>query len=639
MIDVKIKKDKKYGIFMSVICGLVFFCISLPMRYAFSWLDITGVRIDEALPQICGLLFGIWGAVGCAVGNFAADILSGTELTLSMVSFFIQVVCSYLAYALWYGGFKKKYSSFPILDRVSNFVRLGGIIFINAVLNASMLGMVLEIYQYNDFFSTTVLIMFFNNLNFGILFGMPLMTMLMRKNVPIITPPETPKKYRNSIINKIVLFITAALFVMCFVLKIIMGKIPFYITAALFVGIILFAFTVPLNPVRRKEISGIISMNEQMIFYFMIGGIILSLIIAVVGDIQLTGSGYNSVQVWERVYTLAAVTVNLYFVVVSVILRYIEKSVTMPVKSIADISVSYDKENNSYNSSEILKECKRLSENKTEIGEMAHSIYRMIEDIDIFTQRIKENTAEKERIKAELDIASKIQLGILPHNFDDFADRTEVFAYMNAAKKVGGDFYDFFKIDDENTAFVIGDVSGKGIPAAVFMTMTKSVIQMYSARGKSPAEALTLTNKFLCSNNSAEMFVTAFVAVINTKTGSMKYSNAGHNPPVLYKNGREFSLMKILPGFVLGGIDEMIYKENEIQLESGDMLFLYTDGITEAENENDELFGEKRLIQSLNDCKENSSEEILKHIKNAVGEFAGKREQYDDMTMLLFKVK
>lgn len=635
----KIGKDKKYGILISVICGLVFFCISLPMRYAFSWLDVTGVRIDEALPQICGLIFGMWGAVGCAVGNFAADIISGTELSLSIVSFFIQVICSYLAYVLWYGGFKGKYSSFPVLDRVSNFVKLGCIIFINAALIAFMLGMLFEIYNYNDLFSNTVLIIFFNNLNFGILFGMPLLTVLMRKNVPIITPPETPKKYRNPVINKIVFAVTAALFVMCIILKIITDEVPVYITAALFVGVVLFVFTVPLKPVRQKEVSGIISMNEQMIFYFMIGGTILSLIIAVVGDIQLSGSGYNTVQVWERVYILSAVTVNLYFIIISFILKYIEKNVTMPVKAIADISVSYDKENDSYNSSDVIKECKKLSDNKTEIGEMADSICRMLEDIDIFTQRIKENTAEKERMKAELKIASKIQLGILPHNFDDFADSTDVFAYMKAAKKVGGDFYDFFRIDDENTAFVIGDVSGKGIPAAMFMSMTKSVIQMYSTRGKSPAETLALANKFLCCNNSEEMFVTAFIAVINTKTGSMKYANAGHNPPVLYKNGKEFSMMKVLPGFVLGEIDEIVYKESEIQLESGDMLFLYTDGITEAENGNDEFFGEERLLQSLNDSKENSAKEILGYVKDSVGEFADKREQYDDMTMLLFKVR
>lgn len=635
----KIRKDKKYGMFMSVICALVFFCVSLPLRFAVSWMDITGVRIDEALPQVCGLLFGIWGAVGCAVGNFAADILSGTELTMSIISFFIQVVCSYLVYVLWYGSFKEKYSSYPVLDRVSNFVRLGKIIFINAFLNAAMLGMLIEIYQYDDFFSDTVMIILFNNLNFGILFGMPLLTVLMRKNIPIITPSETPKKYRNPIINKIAFVIMMVLIVMCFALKIITGKVPIYITAALFVGVVLFAFTVPLKPVKQKEVSGIISMNEQMIFYFMIGGTILSLIIAVVGVMQISDSGYNVFQIWQRIYVLAAVTVNLYFMIISFILKYIEKNVTMPVKAIADISVSYDKENDSYNSSDIIKECKRLSENKTEIGEMADSICRMVEDIDIFTQRIRENTAEKERMKAELNIASKIQLGILPHNFDDFADSTDVFAYMKAAKKVGGDFYDFFRIDDENIAFVIGDVSGKGIPAAMFMSMTKSVIQMYSTRGKSPAETLTLTNKFLCCNNSEEMFVTTFIAVINTKTGSMKYANAGHNPPVLCKNGKEFSMMKVLPGFMLGAIDEIVYRENEIQLESGDMLFLYTDGITEAENGNDEFFGEERLLQSLNDSKENSAKEILSYIKDSVCEFAGKKEQYDDMTMLLFKVR
>ncbi|MDD6488773.1 MAG: PP2C family protein-serine/threonine phosphatase [Clostridia bacterium] len=635
----KIRKDKKYGIFISFICAVVFFCVSMPLRLAISWMDITGVRIDEALPQVCGLLFGMWGAVGCAVGNFAADILSGTEITISIISFFIQVVCSYLVYVLWYGNFKEKYSPYPVLDRYSRFVKLGKIIFINAFLNAAMLGMLIEIYQYDDFFSDTVMIILFNNLNFGILFGMPLLTVLMRKNIPIITPSETPKKYRNPIINKIAFVIILVLIVMCFALKIITGEVSVYVMAALFVGVVLFVFTIPLKPVMKKEFSGIISMNEKMIFYFMIGGTILSLITAVVGVMQMSDSDYNVFQIWQRIYVLTGVTVNLYFIIISFILKYIEKNVTMPVKAIADISVSYDKENDSYNSSDVIKECKKLSENKTEIGEMADSICRMLEDIDIFTQRIKENTAEKERMKAELKIASKIQLGILPHNFDDFADSIEVFAYMKAAKRVGGDFYDFFRIDDENTAFVIGDVSGKGIPAAVFMSMTKSVIQMYSVRGKSPADTLTLANKFLCTNNSEEMFVTAFIAVINTKTGIMKYANAGHNPPVLYKNGKEFSLMKVLPGFMLGVIDEMIYKENEIQLESGDMLFLYTDGITEAENEKDELFGEQRLIQSLNDSKENSAKEILNHIKSTVGEFADKREQYDDMTMLLFKVK
>ncbi len=243
--------------------------------------------------------------------------------------------------------------------------------------------------------------------------------------------------------------------------------------------------------------------------------------------------------------------------------------------------------------------------------------------------------AEKERIGNELRMASGIQNDMLPHEFPPFPDIKEfnIYASMDPARDVGGDFYDFFMTDEDHLCIVIADVSGKGIPAALFMMISKVILQSNASMGVSAAEILERTNNALCSDNRSDMFVTVWIGILNIRTGVITAANAGHEYPALMQDGR-FSLLKDKHGLVIGGYEGMKYTEYEIHLNPGDKLFLYTDGVPEATSSNDDMFGTDRMIDALNMDPGVDCEQILKNVRQSVDTFVQDAEQFDDLTML-----
>jgi len=240
----------------------------------------------------------------------------------------------------------------------------------------------------------------------------------------------------------------------------------------------------------------------------------------------------------------------------------------------------------------------------------------------------------------ELDMAAEIQTSMLPSTFPVFPDRKEfdLYASMDPAREVGGDFYDFFLIDDDHLCIVIADVSGKGVPAALFMMISKIMIKNYAMLGISAAEVLTRSNKALCEQNTARMFVTVWIGILEISTGRMTCSNAGHEYPAICHNG-EFKLLKDKHGLVLGGMEESVYKEYEITLEKGDKIFVYTDGVPEATNAEDEQFGTGRTEAALNIKAGADPEELLGIVRASVDGFVGSAEQYDDLTMVCLEYR
>ncbi|MBR2732529.1 MAG: SpoIIE family protein phosphatase, partial [Clostridia bacterium] len=271
-----------------------------------------------------------------------------------------------------------------------------------------------------------------------------------------------------------------------------------------------------------------------------------------------------------------------------------------------------------------------------EIEMLADSFSGMTDKLRDYIAQNAAITAEKERIGAELELATRIQADMLPNIFPAFPERDDfdVYATMTPAKEVGGDFYDFFLVDETRLAMVVADVSGKGVPAALFMMMCKILIQNQVMAGKSPAEALEIVNNQICSNNREEMFVTVWLGILDLKTGLLTASNAGHEKPIVMMPGGEFELFKDRHGFVIGGMEGVKYKEYQIQLEPGAKVFAYTDGVVEATSESDELFGSERTVEALNAFRDGSPETILHETKRAVDRFVGNAPQFDDLTML-----
>ena len=246
---------------------------------------------------------------------------------------------------------------------------------------------------------------------------------------------------------------------------------------------------------------------------------------------------------------------------------------------------------------------------------------------------IKEAAA---RIDKELEFARTIQLSTLPTIFPPYPNRTDfdIFATMDTAKEVGGDFYDFYLLDENRLAFLIADVSGKGISAAMFMMKAKTLIKSYADNESDVSLILTKANRDLCENNEAEMFVTCWMGILDFRTNIVTFANAGHNPPLVKHKGGEYEFFKSKPGFVLAGMEGIKYRIGELSLLPGDEIFLYTDGVTEATNSNNELYGDERLRECLNKSSFSNAEAICRAVKENVDVFVGEAPQFDDMTML-----
>ena len=273
-----------------------------------------------------------------------------------------------------------------------------------------------------------------------------------------------------------------------------------------------------------------------------------------------------------------------------------------------------------------------------EIQVLAESFAKLSHRTVEYVGEVRRVTAEKERIGTELHMANQIQESMLPSIFPAFPERREfdIYAVMDPAREVGGDFYDFFLIDKDHLCMVIADVSGKGIPAALFMMISKIIIQSCAMLGRDAGEILTKTNEALCSNNRMEMFVTVWIGILEISTGKLTAANAGHEYPAI-KTGDRFELLKDKHGLVIGAMPGIVYKEYELELKPGDKLFLYTDGVAEATRAGEELFGTKRMLDALNKDPNADPVILLRNVRRAVDEFVGNDEQFDDLTMLGFE--
>ncbi|MBQ6231179.1 MAG: PP2C family protein-serine/threonine phosphatase [Eubacterium sp.] len=275
---------------------------------------------------------------------------------------------------------------------------------------------------------------------------------------------------------------------------------------------------------------------------------------------------------------------------------------------------------------------------KNELGSLSENISEMIVSIDQYLEDIQTITSEKEKIAAELSVATQIQAEMLPSTFPAFPDRKEfdLYATMTPAKDVGGDFYDFFLVDDDHIGLVIADVSGKGIPAALFMVNSKTRIQNQAMLGKSPAEILNAVNEQICAINKSGFFVTVWIAIIDLTTGKGLAANAGHEHPVIRHKDGSYELVKYKHSLMVGALDSTQYTEHEFLLKPGDSIFVYTDGVPEATNTNKEQFSIGRMLNSLNSHSKDSLRELLPNVKKDIDDFAGDAVQFDDITMLGF---
>jgi sigma-B regulation protein RsbU (phosphoserine phosphatase) len=318
------------------------------------------------------------------------------------------------------------------------------------------------------------------------------------------------------------------------------------------------------------------------------------------------------------------------FVILLLIVIIISIRITKPLRSLASIASIIGKGNFEVS----------LPSRKTgdEIGRLSESITQMQLELKNYIRNLKETTAAKEKIESELQIARDIQLGIIPKIFPPFPhiDHLDLYALLKPARDVGGDLYDFFFMDDQHLCFAIGDVSGKGVPASLFMAITRTLLRSEAKKEYLPEMIITDMNNDLCKDNVNAMFVTLFLGVLNIETGKLRYCNAGHNYPYLVNEGK-IKVLENTHGTPLGAIEELEYASSEIILERGDLLFLYTDGVTEAINPEELQYTEHRLEELLTRVYRDSTEMVAREVLNDLTTFVGEAEQFDDITMLNLK--
>ena len=337
-------------------------------------------------------------------------------------------------------------------------------------------------------------------------------------------------------------------------------------------------------------------------------------------------------------YIIATIAVTAFMGFI--IARLMERTTVKPINAIATAAQNYVEDRKSGNA-----RTEHFSSLHIRTGDEVEHLNlvmaQMEKDLSVYMEDLTRATKEEVRVRTELDMASQIQKGALPDSFPAFPDRQEfeLCASMEPAKEIGGDFYDFFLIDDDHLCLVIADVSGKGVPAALFMMATKIILADNAVMGKSPSEILFDSNNAICANNKLEMFVTVWIGILEISTGKLSAANAGHEYPALKKADRGFAIFKDKHSFVLGGQEGIKYKEYEIQLSPGDKLFVYTDGVPEAQDPDGNMFKVERMIDALNEDPDASLEQILGAVRGDINKFEREAEQFDDLTMLCLEYK
>ncbi len=332
---------------------------------------------------------------------------------------------------------------------------------------------------------------------------------------------------------------------------------------------------------------------------------------------------------------LLSMIILVVLVIISLSMR-ISRSVLKPISQISKEAARYARES--------IVPDKKLQEtihSKDEIGQLASAIDQMEEQIHEYVQNLTKATAENERISTEMTLASRIQSDMLPNAFPAFPDRVDfdIYASMDPAREIGGDFYHFSLLDEDHLCLFIADVSGKGVPAALFMMASIITLVNIAKMGKTPSEILRIANDAICSTNREEMFVTIWLGILELSTGRLIAANAGHEYPAIYNPGGRFELLKDKHGMVIGGLEHSKYTDYELIMEPGTKIFVYTDGVPEAIDASDNMFGTGRMVDALNKEPQANPQKILKNVRESVDTFVSGAEQFDDLTMLCIEYR
>ena len=590
----------------------------------------NGLNPHIGLLFVSGLLFGPYGSIGAVLGYVSSDFIKGYSVETLLFRFIIGFGVSYLAYKLWYTKFSDDDIYPPRLVNSMNLAKFLGIILITGLIYSISMDGILRVIRPDilNMIEAIDIRYFLNYINFSIIFGIVGIWIARKFNYFHI--PKISSKPAHNQFYRIVRVLLIILTIIFTVDGYLFEEPQMFIIVA-FILLLGIVFIYLIKPITSRIVIPDKTTHEKIMDVFLL--ITLIIILGAIVYINSTTNvmNFDSMQdqtVWE-ILLGADIVLLIFFIPSGIVLNYIEKKLINPILSFSKID-GFIHEGEKIKTEGLLDVYSPYVDEETEIGKLARSYTNLINYNNHYIENIDKIESERERIKTELDISKRIQQSNLPTEPIE-NEYYHAYGFSEPAKEVGGDFYDYFEIDDENLAIVIGDASGKGVPAALLTTTTQTLIRDQLYNEKDPDKVLYSVNNHLCQNNSETMFVTLWLGIYNKQTNILTFSNAGHNPPIIEKNNN-FEFLDVDEGIVLGILEDYEFITQEIDFPS--KIILYTDGITDAMNKNDKMYSEKRLMDCL---KNNSNENIINTILNDVKNFTEDNEQFDDMTMLILE--
>ncbi|WP_296882800.1 PP2C family protein-serine/threonine phosphatase [uncultured Methanobrevibacter sp.] len=597
----------------------------------FNIVDSTSeVNLEIAIMPVLCLLWGPFGILGfIIVESIYLLVFDPHDAPYVLKVIIIFCICNMLMWKLWYSTMNRDGMEIPNFNKLYNIIKFLAIFLIYvAGLYILLNGLVKGQYDVK-------------NLHDNIIILSPLSILIMIIGIHLAIkykiPVYTPKGLKQVLPKKVypILLIAAIIIGMVNTISdnnafdstiisiLVMVLMIIYITKP-------FGENYTINEDININLFNKINSSLFLLLLILLAITTLPLYVFIPGIITPTDVLSNFAYIIEQFISLIIIPVLIY-------MYYLEKNMTKPINKLTK-SLSrnittpqdYQKLNEDLNSITVNNELKSL----------AGSLLEMEEDLNLYRKQLVEVTSQKERFETEMKLGHDIQDSMIPKNFEEYnnGEKCEIWGMMEPAREVAGDFYDFFKIDDDNIGFVIGDVSGKGITASLIMVKAMTLIQDYAIHFEDLSDVFYEVNNLLCEGNVENLFVTCWLGKINFKTKKLSYVNAGHNPPLIKQN-ENFEYYNINPGVVLAAMEDMPYETNELQLKSGDAIILYTDGITEANYNYNDFYGEERLKDILNKHKNDDLEKIITSVKKDIDDFCENQEQFDDTTMFAIRLK
>ena len=633
----KLFEDKKFIFIFTFLVEFIFY-------YFFEYLLIGGEYIlpDIGLGPVFGLMFGPVGALGQASASFVFEIFSGVDPLSSFLDFSIMFLISILTYKLWYSIFGKWEITTPKFDSIHNIFKFISIIFLISIYYWIVINIVLEMYApfyqvYPLKSQINIIAYIFNMFDFSMLFGFLFISAFNILKIPL----QRPKKW--SYIMDVDYKYFLLIFIVFFGYTLLTSVFNFdndFLDMIFFILTVFTSILLYLN--KSDDVVNVKKSNysliEEIILIFLV---ILAITLYVLFDSFHIFTSLILVNLNSNYSLIITFAFTSFLVVLLLFIHiyFVENNITNPIYELINVVTNYGENHQIENEQNFKSKFKDYLNDDDDISKLISSFITLNKNININLNKIKQATAERKKIETEFNIASNIQSHMLKTNFDEFSSGRpfEIYGYMGSARKVGGDFYDFFDIDEDNIAFLVGDVRDWGVPATFFMVKTMHSIRTQFKFNSNPSQFYENINNITCDRNDSNLFVSSLFGKLNLKTGNVVFVNAGHNRPLIRNHDNDFDYFDLPSNLVLGLIEDFKYEEFDLQLNPGDIIFLYTNGITEANVNFDEFYGEARLKEILNKYKDENLEIIIEKIRQDLDDFYDGVHQFDDVTMLIIK--